>query len=133
MAPRSKASVPKTVDDEGELDWDRDLEGFEEVEVSLGEKIEWSETPDFLGVYLGSDEIMAPDMRTGELIPVKVHNFKDRHGELCFAWHSPELDRGLRKADVGWEVAIRWLGKDKPKGAKNDINRFRVAVKAPTI
>jgi hypothetical protein len=126
-----KSVVPKESE---ELDFDRDLgEGWEEVEVSLGEKIEWDKTPRFVGVYLGSDEVMAPDMRTGEIVPVEVHNFKDVHGELCFAWHSPELDRGLRKADVGWDVAIWWLGKSKPQGAKNDMNRFRVAVKAPTI
>ena len=122
--------IPK---DSEELDFDRDLEGFEEVEVSLGEKIEWEETPKFLGVYLGCDEVQAPDMRTGEIKPCLVHNFKDVHGELCFAWHSPELDRGLRKAGEGWEVLIKWEGKNTPKGAKHPQNRFRVAVKAPAI
>jgi hypothetical protein len=126
----SKSVVPKESE---ELDFDRDLEGFEEVEVSLGEKIEWEETPLFMGVYLGSDEVMAPDQRTGEIVPVEVHNFKDQHGELCFAWHSPELDRGLRKAGEGWEVLIKWEGKNTPKGAKHPQNRFRVAVKAPAI
>jgi hypothetical protein len=126
----SKSVVPKESE---ELDFDRDLEGFEEVEVSLGEKIEWEETPLFMGVYLGSDEVMAPDQRTGEIVPVEVHNFKDGHGELCFAWHSPELDRGLRKADIGWEVLVKWEGKNTPKGAKHPQNRFRVAVKAPAI
>jgi hypothetical protein len=125
-----KSVVPKESE---ELDFDRDLEGFEEVEVSLGEKIEWEETPLFMGVYLGSDEVMAPDQRTGEIVPVEVHNFKDGHGELCFAWHSPELDRGLRKADIGWEVLVKWEGKNTPKGAKHPQNRFRVAVKAPAI
>ena len=125
-----KSVIPK---DSEELDFDRDLEGFEEVEVSLGEKIEWEETPLFMGVYLGSDEVMAPDQNTGEIVPVEVHNFKDDHGELCFAWHSPELDRGLRKADVGWEVLVKWEGKNTPKGAKHPQNRFRVAVKAPAI
>jgi hypothetical protein len=126
----SKSVVPKESE---ELDFDRDLEGFEEVEVSLGEKIEWEETPLFMGVYLGSDEVMAPDQRTGEIVPVEVHNFKDGHGELCFAWHSPELDRGLRKADIGWEVLVKWEGKNTPKGAKHPQNRFRVAVKPPAI
>jgi len=126
----SKSVVPKEPE---ELDWDRDLEGFEEVEVSLGEKIEWEETPLFMGVYLGSDEVMAPDQRTGEIVPVEVHNFKDGHGELYFAWHSPELDRGLRKADIGWEVLVKWEGKNTPEGAKHPQNRFRVAVKAPAI
>ena len=126
----SKSVVPKESE---ELDFDRDLEGFEEVEVSLGEKIEWEETPLFMGVYLGSDEVMAPDQNTGEIVPVEVHNFKDFHGELCFAWHSPELDRGLHKADIGWEVLIKWEGKNTPKGAKHPQNRFRVAVKAPAI
>jgi hypothetical protein len=125
-----KSVIPK---DSEELDFDRDLEGFEEVEVSLGEKIEWEETPLFMGVYLGSDEVMAPDQRTGEIVPVEVHNFKDQHGELCFAWHSPELDRGLRKANIGWEVLVKWEGKNTPKGAKHPQNRFRVAVKAPAI
>ena len=125
-----KSVVPKEPE---ELDWDRDLEGYEEVEVSLGEKIEWEETPLFMGVYLGSNEVMAPDQNTGEIVPVEVHNFKDGHGELCFAWHSPELDRGLRKAGVGWEVLVKWEGKNTPKGAKHPQNRFRVAVKAPAI
>jgi hypothetical protein len=125
--------VSKSAVQSEELDFFRELEGFEEVEVSLGEKIEWEETPLFMGVYLGSDEVMAPDQRTGEIVPVEVHNFKDGHGELRFAWHSPELDRGLRKADIGWEVLVKWEGKNTPKGAKHPQNRFRVAVKAPAI
>ena len=126
-----KSVVPK--DDEDELDFDRDLEGFEEVEVNLGEKIDWSGMPKFKGVYLGSEEIMAPDSRTGEIVPVQIHTFKDTHGETWFAWHSPELDRGLDKADVGWEVMILWTGKSKPKGGKNEMNHFRVAVKPLVI
>jgi hypothetical protein len=126
----SKSVVPKESE---ELDFDRDLEGFEEVEVSLGEKIEWEETPLFMGVYLGSDEVMAPDQNTGEIVPVEVHNFKDGHGELYFAWHSPELDRGLCKAGEGWEVLVKWKGKNTPKGAKHPQNRFQVWVKPPAI
>ena len=126
-----KSVVPE--DDEDELDFDRDLEDFEEVEVNLGEKIDWPEMPKFKGVYLGSEEIMAPDSRTGEIVPVQIHTFKDTHGETWFAWHSPELDRGLDKADVGWEVMILWTGKSKPKGGKNEMNHFRVAVKPPVI
>ena len=76
---------------------------------------------------------LRPDQNTGEIVPVEVHNFKDGHGELYFAWHSPELDRGLRKADIGWEVLVKWEGKNTPKGAKHPQNRFRVAVKAPAI
>ena len=125
----SKAITPA---DTGELDFDRDLEGFEEVETDLGEKIEWSETPGFRGVYLGMSEVFAADQKTGEIVPILVHNFKDGHGELRFAWHSPKLDRGLGKAPVGAEVAILWLGKEKLDAVRT-INTFRVAIKPPTV
>ena len=76
--------------------------------------------------------VFVPDQKTGEIVPVLVHNFKDGHGELRFAWHSPKLDRGLGKAPVGAEVAILWLGKEKLDAVRT-INTFRVAIKPPTV
>ncbi len=117
-----------------ELDFDRDLgEGWEEIEVSLGEKIEWEATPRFVGVYTGSKRIEAANPLTGEIGPCTVHNFKDQHGDHVYAWGSPELDRGLKSAAPGWEVAIAWLGKEKVPGTAKTMNKFRVWSKSPAI
>ena len=113
-------------------DWGRDLEGFEEQDTELGEKIVWKDTPGFKGVYLGPDTMEVPNQTTGELEPALYHQFKDGHGTLCFAWGSPQLNRGLSKAAIGCEVAILWGGlKDRPGGKVGQMNTFRVATKNP--
>jgi len=127
-------------DDGGELDFWRDLgEGWGEVEVELGDKIEWDQLPvsplghpTFIGVYTGTVLTDIPDEDTGEIRPVKVHYFKDQRGAKFFSWHSPELDRGLSQTTVGSEVVILWLGKEKLTGVKT-MNKFRVIVKAPAL
>jgi hypothetical protein len=112
-------------------DWDRDLgPGWEVAETSIGEKLEWKETPGFKGVYLGTDVIEAANQQSGELEMVKIHLFKDGHGEARFAWGTPRLDRGLQHASIGAEVAILWMGKEELKGG-HTINTFKVAFKNP--
>ena len=112
-------------------DWDRDLEGYEVQETSIGDKIEWKDESLFRGVYLGADVIEAPDQNTGELEMVKIHLFKDDTGAARFAWSTPRLDRGLQHASIGAEVAVLWTGKEELKGG-HTINTFKVAIRQPT-
>ena len=119
--------------DAGELDFDRDLgEGWEVAETDIGDKIEWSDEPKFYGVYKGREVVTTTDQKTGELVEIEVHLFKDTAGEARFAWHSPRLDRGLSKAPIGSEVAIRWDGKENLSGGRT-MNLFTVMIKAPAI
>jgi len=120
-----------TTTDLESLDFDRDLgEGWEVAETDIGEKIEWKEEPGFKGIYFGTDVVEAPDQQTGELEMVKIHLFKDGHGDQRFAWSTPRLDRGLQHAVPGAEVAILWTGKEELKDG-HTINTFKVAFRNP--
>ena len=121
-----------------DLDWYRDLgEGFEEVETSFGTKIDWDKLekgptghPMFFGTYWGTTTIDVPDETTGEIVPIKIHLFKDDHGEPHFSWHSPRLDYGLASAPEGSDVVIVWEGLEK-LGTTKTMNTFRIAVRKP--
>ena len=60
-----------------ELDWDRDLEGYEVQETDIGEKIDWKDEIGFKGVYKGTNVVEVLDEGSGEMTFVKIHQFKD--------------------------------------------------------
>jgi hypothetical protein len=105
-------------------DWSPTGDGWEVAETNIGEKVVWPETPTLLAIYRGWDEV--PNDQ-GEL--VRVYLFTDDHGKARFAWNTPELKFGLRKAAEGDQVAIHWDGKEEMADGKRTINRFRVAIK----
>lgn len=131
-------NLPTETNEDPDFDWYRDLgDGFEEVETDFGTKIEWEKLPAgptgkpmFVGSYQGLATVDAPNEETGELVPIKIHQFKDTHGELFFAWHSPRLDHGLANAAFGADVVVMWEGIEK-FGKSKTMNRFRVAVRNP--
>lgn len=135
MSATDDAQMP---DEQGEPDWDWDLgDDVNEVETDIGEKIEWEKLPKgkdgspvFYGTFLATSEVDTADPDTGELRPVKVHNFRNLYGNLCFAWHSPRLDRGLAAVPRDAQVKIIWLGKEK-LGKTKTMNNFRVLYKPP--
>ena len=111
-----------------ELDWDRDLEGYEVQETDIGEKIDWKDEIGFKGVYKGTNVVEVLDEGSGEMTFVKIHQFKDEAGGLRFSWSTPRLDRGLQHGAIGDEVGILWTGKEDLAGGRT-LNTFKVALK----
>jgi hypothetical protein len=109
-----------------EDDWDRDLEGWDEAETDIGEKITWDEEKTFKGTYRGEITVVNKD---GE--EVQAHQLVSTDGELRFAWSSPELTTGLRNAGAGSEVAILWMGLVPGRRKGTTMNKFSVRFRRP--
>ncbi len=126
VTTRNKPSVkvpPKELpdDDDG---WEASGEGYEQVGSDNGECIDWAETPNFAGIYLGTGEI--EKKTTGELFT--IHRFSDAKGDSYFAWAAFKLDEALDDLPEGTPVRITWKGKTDLDGSKT-LNMFKVFAK----
>lgn len=107
---------------EGELD------EYERVETGIGEKIEWADTPIFMGTYRGTQMVgIDPETSNNGEEEAKAHLFTARNGDDVFAWATAQLDLALEGL-VGRDVRIEWLGKVDIKQGRS-VNRFKVLVR----
>lgn len=97
-------------------------DGWERVEVGLGDKIDWAQTKEFHGIYRGRTTITPEG---GE--PCDAHQFVDMNGEEFFAWATYELDIALEGKE-GIECKITHLSKKELDGGRT-VNHFRVLTK----
>lgn len=87
-------------------DFDRYIEGYDEVSTDFGEKIEWKEDVVFIGTYLGNRTVR----HEGE--DIEAAEFTDDSGEKYWSWQPFQLESALRNIKPGSEVAIRCDGED---------------------
>jgi hypothetical protein len=88
---------------------------------SYGETIDWDDTPEFEGVFIGSKEI---ETKFGDNT---VYRFEGDDGETYEAWGSAALNRGLEDVEKGDRVRIEYKGMAKGKGGKRS-HQFDVYV-----
>lgn len=87
-------------------DFDRDIEGFEEVATDFGTKIEWAEGVTFRGTFDGTRSFN----KDGE--DIQAAEFTDTTGERMWSWQPFQLEYALRGIKPGTEVLIRCTGED---------------------
>lgn len=91
--------------------------------ADYGEAIDWLQTPEVTGKFLGTREI------TTKFGDTKVHDF-DIDGEKRGAWSKARLDSLLDGVPAGSKVRVQFKGKVRLKNG-NTLNDFEVDVWQP--
>lgn len=90
-------------------DFDRELEGYEEVATDFGTKIEWKEGVTFSGTFDGYKAVK--DKETGDTI--QAARFTDDSPDSPYwSWQPFQLESALLNIKPGTEVIITCLGED---------------------
>jgi hypothetical protein len=105
--------------------WEATGDDWETAATSIGEKIDWRETPQFRGIFIRLDTTAT---EAGEELPIL--SFKDTNGQDRFAWLSPDLRTAFKHIPPLSQVQITHLGKEDI-GRGRTVNRFDVKYKAP--
>lgn len=109
-------------------DEDTDLSQWDRVQFDLGEKIDFRETPIFMGLYRGVTQTEGEDMQ-GNRGPVDAYLFTDTSGEERFCFASAMLAKALSDIPPGTQMRIEWLGKKDIKDGAQTVNRYKVWTK----
>jgi hypothetical protein len=108
--------------------WDASAEGWERVGDADGDEIDWSETPRFEGIYLGSG---IKKNKQGE--EFDIYRFTDRSGTARFSWGAYQLDEAFENVPLNSQARITWKGiRDLGEGkGGRTLNQFEVLIKRP--
>jgi hypothetical protein len=87
-------------------DFDRELEGYEEVATDFGTKIDWTTGVAFSGIFDGFRDIKYQ----GEMIEAGTFHDDD---DSYWCWLPFQLENALRNTEVGSQVVIVCNGEDE--------------------
>lgn len=128
MAPETE--LKDSVGFPGDADFVQGDDQWETAYEDSGSQIQWDQTPEFIGTYLGSEIMHNVEGLNGESKDVELLKFTDPSGKNVCAFANYALTEAFKdgKVPAGKRVKIVNHGKESIKDGKQTMNRMSVYV-----